>query len=374
MAVLGSGGVLEISREIPDAIALTTARLNVGSISLANQAYWAGDRVIIAAEDGVPFDVNGDGYADCPDGHGFYREGIWTTGPALDFNTGGQTGDNAPFYHGFIQTVNLVAQNGDQLIAQNGDTLIGVTGIEEDSDRYNNSTSTGLSKQVDGYISRDVLDRIKLWTTEAAGHSESGTEKPLLRVKPGNFLITKYDDDSTYTAAINSAVAALKPLTLADSELPLKSVITLPSGFDVLCEDANREWKLQCDLEEWILSIDASNLDITSIGETFGENIKSLVRGAGSLQFLAENKNVSNEEDGLSLLRLVLLTQNQCNTKGRFYIYKDRNEQAPRVNGSVYYECEILLTNTRLNTRATELIAGTADFVATSEIKLKVAA
>ena len=374
MAVLGSGGVLEISREIPDAIALTPARLNVGSISLANQAYWAGDRVIIAAEDGVPFDVNGDGYADCPDGHGFYREGIWTTGPALDFNTGGQTGDNAPFYHGFIQTVNLVAQNGDQLIAQNGDTLIGVTGIEEDSDRYNNSTSTGLSKQVDGYISRDVLDRIKLWTTEAAGHSESGTEKPLLRVKPGNFVITKYDDDSTYTAAINSAVATLKPLVLPDSEQTLTSVIALPSDFDALCADANREWKLQCDLEEWILSIDASNLDITSIGETFGENIKSLVRGAGSLQFLAENKNVSNEEDGLSLLRLVLLTQNQCNTKGRFYIYKDRNEQAPRVNGSVYYECEILLTNTRLNTRATELIAGTADFVATSEIKLKVAA
>jgi hypothetical protein len=374
MAVLGSGGVLEISREIPDAIALTTARLNVGSISLANQAYWAGDRVIIAAEDGVPFDVNGDGYADCPDGHGFYRSGTWDIGPALDFNTFGQTGDNAPFYHGFINEFNLITQGGDQLITQSGDSLIGIDGIEEESDKYNTSATTGLSKQVDGYISRDVLDRIKLWTTEAAGHSESGTEKPLLRVKPGNFVITKYDDTAKYISAIDSAVATLKPLVLPDSEQTLKSVITLPSDFDVLCADANREWKLQCDLEEWILSIDASNLDITSIGETFGENIKSLVRGAGSLQFLAENKNVSNEEDGLSLLRLVLLTQNQCNTKGRFYIYKDRNEQAPRVNGSVYYECEILLTNTRLNTRATELIAGTADFVATSEIKLKVAA
>jgi len=373
MAVLGSGGVLEISREIPNAMALTPARLNVGSISLANQAYWSGDRVILAAEDGVPFDVNGDGYADCPDGHGFYRSGTWDIGPALDFNTGGQTGDNAPFYHGFIATDNLVTQNNDQIIAQNGDSLIVALGSERESDKYNNATSTGLSKQVDGFISRDVLDRVKLWTTEAAGHSESGTEKPLLRVKPGNFIITKYDDETAYVQAINSAVAAIKPLTLIDSEVTLKSAISLPAGFDVLCENANRDWKLQCDLEEWILSIDASNLDATAIGETFGENIKSLVRGAGSLQFLAENKNVSSEEDGLSLLRLVLLTQNQCNTKARFYIYKNRNEQAPRVNGSVYYECEILLTNTRLNTRATELIAGTADFVATSEIKIKVA-
>jgi len=141
----------------------------------------------------------------------------------------------------------------------------------------------------------------------------------------------------------------------------------------VLCDDANRDWKLQCDLEEWILSIDASNLDVTAIGETFGENIKSLVRGAGSLQFQVENRYSSNQENSLSLLRLVLLTQNQCNTKARFYIYKDRSVNSPKIDGSVYYECDILLSSTRLNTRVTEVIAGTADFVATSEIKLKVA-
>ena len=344
MAVLGSGGVLEISREIPNAMALTPARLNVGSISLANQAYWSGDRVILAAEDGVPFDVNGDGYADCPDGHGFYRGSIWAPGIVLAFYTGDLT-DGSDFYHA----------------------------TEQDFSKYNNENNTGLTKQFDGFINRDLLDRIKFWTTEAAGHSGSGTEKPLLRVKPGNFIITKYDDDASYVQAINSAVAAIKPLTLLDSEVTLKSAISLPAGFDVLCDDANRDWKLQCDLEEWILSIDASNLDVTAIGETFGENIKSLVRGAGSLQFQVENRYSSNQENSLSLLRLVLLTQNQCNTKARFYIYKDRSVNSPKIDGSVYYECDILLSSTRLNTRVTEVIAGTADFVATSEIKLKVA-
>ena len=337
MAVLGSGGVLDISREIPDAMALTAARLNADSISLANQAYWAGDRIIIAAAGGVPFDVNGDGYADCPDGHGFYAGSSWVLGPSR-------------------------SSLGAAAYVSGGDS----------GAFYNTASTTGLTTQVDGYMSRDVLDRIKLWTTEGAAHSETGTEKPLVTVKPSNFIIAHYDNDSTYTSAIDAAANAIQPLTLSDSEQRLESVITLPTGFNVVCE--NRDWKLQCDLEEWVMSIDASNLDTTAIGETFGEHVKSLVRGAGSLQFLAEHSSVDTEQDGLALLRLVLLTQNQCNTKARFHIYKNRSAPSPRIDGSVYYECDILLTNTRLNTRATEVIAGTADFVATSEIKLKVAA
>lgn len=366
MAVLGSGGVLNISREIPDAMALTVARLNADSISLANQAYWAGDRIIIAAADGVPFDVNGDGYADCPDGHGFYRGSAWDTGPALAFYVGGLT-DGAPFYnYGYP----LLTQSGDTITTQDGDDLL-FPGLAADEDWYNTTATTGLTTQIDGYMSRDVLDRIKLWTTEGAAHSETGTEKPLVTVKPSNFIIAHYDNDATYASAINTAANSIQPLTLPDSEQRLESVITLPAGFSVVCE--NRDWKLQCDLEEWVMSIDASNLDTTAIGETFGEHVKSLVRGAGSLQFLAEHSYVDTEQDGLALLRLVLLTQNQCNTRARFYIYKDRSAPSPRIDGSVYYECDILLTNTRLNTRATEVIAGTADFVATSEIKLKVA-
>ena len=373
MAVLGSGGILEISREIPDAMALTAARVNASTISLNNQAYWAGDRVIIAGADGVPVDVNGDGYADCPDGHGFYRGSPWDLGPALAFYTGELT-DGAPFYDQFTAFDILITQSGNTLITQSEDTLIGLNGSEDDNDRYNTAATTGLSTQVDGYLSRDVLDRIRLWSAEAEGHSESGTEKPISLVNPGNFIIAHYDSNASYTSAIDSAASSIKPLTLASSEQRLESVITLPAGFDVVCDDANRDWKLQCDLQEWVMSIDAANLDTTAIGETFGEHVKALVRGAGSLQFLAEHSSVSAEQDSLALLRLVLLTHNQCNTRARFHLYKERTAPSPKIDGSVYYECDILLTNTRLNTRATEIIAGTADFVATSEIKVKVAA
>lgn len=375
MAVLGTGGVLDISRAIPAPLALTSARINTGgattTISLTNSGYWTGDRIIIASSLGVPFDVNGDGYADCPDGHGFYRGGTWVTGISRAFYTGGLT-DGSPFYHKYIDTFTLITQSGDILITQSGDEFIGTTTEGDTDDVYNNPTNTGLTTQADGYMSRDELDRIRLWSTEAAAHAAAGTEKAVSKVKCGNFIVAYYDDLPAYSTSIDTAAAQINALTLLQSEQELANVITLPAGFAAICEDANRNWKIQCDLEEWVMSIDAANLDTTAIGETFGEHVKSLVRGAGTLQFQAEHRSLTGAEDGLALLRLVLLTQNQCNTRARFHLYKNRLEGGALIDGSVYYECDILLTNSRLNTRATEVIAGTADFVATSEIKIKV--
>jgi hypothetical protein len=373
MAVLGVGGVLDISRAIPEPVALSSARINTGgattTISLTNTGYWAGDRIIIASSLGVPFDVNGDGYADCPDGHGIYRGGTWDTGVSRAFYTGSNT-DTSPFYHQYTETLNLVTQSGNQLVTQAGDALIGLSSAEDSEDFYNNTANTGLSTQADGYMSRDELDRIRLWTTEAAAHSASGTEKAVSKVKCGNFVVTYYDDAVQYVTAINTAATTLNTLTLLQSEQLLASVVTLPAGFAASCDDANRNWKMQCDLEEWALSIDATNLDTTAIGETFGEHVKSLVRGAGTLQFHVDHRVVAGQEDSLSLLRLVMMINNRCNTKARFYLYKDRPSRGSQLSGSAYYECQILMTNSKINTRASDITVGTTDFVATSEIKI----
>jgi|TARA_Y100000289_G_C3928695_1_gene155065 hypothetical protein len=348
MAVLGTGGLLEISREIPNPMALSYQRLNIGStpytITFASPSYWQGDRIILAADGGLPIDINGNGYADCPDGHGMYRGSTWALGPNRAWYSGSET-DNAPFYNS----------------AGNSNSF------------YNTAAATGLTKQTDAYMSRDLLDRIRLWTTEAAAHSQSGTEKAFINVKPKNFVIARYFDNATYASAIDSAIASIADLVI-NGESVLSVLITLPAGFHVPCEDGNRDYSLQAYLQRWVLSLDAASLDTTAIGQTFGENIKSLVRGAGSINFMADHRSVAGEQDTLALLRLVMLLQNQCNTKAKFYLYKNRNEADPKIDGSVYYECEIVLTNSNLNTVAGDITTGTADFVATSEIALKVAA
>ena len=145
------------------------------------------------------------------------------------------------------------------------------------------------------------------------------------------------------------------------SEQLLEEAIVLPSIFNEIC-DASREWTLQCGLQKWALSVDAANLDSTAIGEVFGEHVKSLVRGAGSLELLIDHRQESGEVDPMTILRLTLLTQNQCNSNAKFYLYKNRNETTSQIKGSAYYQCDLLLTNTRINVQANDLITGTADF------------
>lgn len=349
MAILGTGGLLELSRETPQPMALTAARLNRTaspiSVSLANQGYWTGDRVVIASSRGVPIDSNNDNYADCPDGHGFYRGSVWETGPARSFYTGSNTDTSSQYKTG------------------------------GNSDRwYNRSASTGQTTVFDAYIHRDELDRITFYSSEANAYDGGSTGRyDLAAVDPGNFVIAAYSSNAGFTSAMNSLATSIQGATLTESEQPADSVTALPSLFGELCSSANRQWLLQGGLEEWALNIDASNLDTTAIGETFGENVKALVRGSGTLQFEVDHRDRSTEYDSMMLMRLVLMTQNQCNTNAKFHLYKNRSESTDQVNGTAYYECDILLTNTKINTRVTDIISGTADFVATSSIKLRVA-
>jgi hypothetical protein len=81
MALFGNGGTLELSREWPKPMALRPSAIGYGlspiRIEFGNQDYWTGDQIIFACASGLPFDQNGDGYADAPDGHGIYRGGQW---------------------------------------------------------------------------------------------------------------------------------------------------------------------------------------------------------------------------------------------------------------------------------------------------------
>ena len=529
MALLGNGGILELSREWPEPMALTRDAISYTTtpvrIDLGNDDFWTGDRILFTSANGIPLDLNGDGYADCPEGHGIYRGSIYELGPARDFYDGPETNENGPHYrveHLGIDssqinnsplpaTLTVNASNfktGDRVIFAsttgvpidfNGDGYadcpsgLGVyagsywqvgpardhtttendpyyqtgddtaafynsnaaTGlttnftayiVKDANNRvrfysapgagateyvilpadcgnivlskyqdtagyaaavadaaadiadfvlspteqaledliplpsllnffyYNRPEDTGFSTQFDAYIEQDALGRIRLYNTEIGAHNADSTAaKTLRRVDCGNFIVSRYSELPTYTAALNSAANSIKPLTLPSTSQPLSDIITVPAAITSTADDpALRGWLFQADLQEWALDIDAANLDMTAIGETFGENTKALVRGAGSLQFLVDHKPVSQGQDTLALMRIVLLTQQGCKSNAKFWLYKDRDNRCGRISGSLYYQCDILLTNTRINTRADQIIAGTTDFVATGEIAIKI--
>jgi hypothetical protein len=303
------------------------------SITLGNEDYWTGDRVLLHFPDGTPY---GEGN---PSGRGMYYGGIWELSAAKQH----------------------VTALDDQYYQADDAELF-----------YDNSA---IDTTTNGYINVDALGRIRLFTSEIAAHNLITANEILLKsIQTGNFVLARYSANGTYTSAVVAAANAIKPLTLPSDSQELDEVITPPAGLAAISGDPDqRGWLFQCDLEEWALDIDASNLDMTAIGETFGEHTKALVRGAGTLQFMLEHRVQSGEQDALTLLRLVLLTQQYCKSSAKFHVYKNRTPVSNEVGGSVYYDCSILLTNSKISIRAGDIISGTSDFVVTGEVKLRVA-
>ena len=374
MALLGNGGILELSREWPEPMALAPEAINYETtpvrIDLGNPLYWTGDYVTIASAAGLPFDQNGDGYADAPDGHGIYRGGKWLTGPSRAWYTGSET-DQSPFYERF--PAYLMTQDGDSITTQDGDRFFEFTGQDGNKYFYNRPEDTGLSTQISAYIHVDGLDRIRLFTDEISAHNlDTANELTPLPISIDNFVIARASSAPAYITALDEAATAIRTLPLPSTTQLLEDVVTSPAGLAAVADDPDqRGWLIQCELEEWALDIDATSLDMTAIGETFGEQTKALVRGAGSLQFVIDHKVQAGEQDGMTLLRLVLLTQNSCKSSAKFHLYRNRTPIGPQVGTTAYYDCDLLLTNSRISVRAGDLITGSTDFVVTGEIGLR---
>jgi len=71
-------------------------------------------------------------------------------------------------------------------------------------------------------------------------------------------------------------------------------------------------------------------------------------------------------------MQLLLLTEKGAKAEAQFFMITDRENTVGKLApGDLYYECEILVTNTAINTRTEGVIVGTAQFVTTGPIELK---
>jgi len=372
MAILGTNGVLDLSEPIPSPLVLSKQRLNVSSspysITVANSQYNTGDHVVIASKTGVPFELN-TSYADCPDGYSLYLGSKWKRTPTRG-DQGDIAGSNYMYYY--------LDSNGSPV----GSTLDGAGFYAQAS------SFPGPTTYLHAFINKDALDRVRFWSTEAAAHANStqdangntlGTELAVQNIGSENMILARYDSSwasgviSDYLTAVVTAANQVGAVSLPQPEQLLETVITLPQGMLDVAANENRTFDSQLHLTGWSLSLNNANLDTTAIGETFGESVGSIARGSGSLQFVIEHEVQSGSLDSLSLLKAVIKLQSQAKAKAKFYLYKNRSVADPRTDGSAYYECDIILTNCRLNARPKDLMAGVVDFVATSKVNLRLA-
>jgi len=187
------------------------------------------------------------------------------------------------------------------------------------------------------------------------------------------YLFSDVQDEATSVSICASAPDYDFPLA-GSSEYGNADV--LPRGINVFPTP-----QALCNVREYSLSLDAPAIDTTLVGEKFGENVKSLVNGGGSVEFFIDRTCLSEDREEASWLLFNLLTLTEGGASGSpteteawFYLYENRscNDSScfPPLGGSLYYKANILITQTAVNVRPTEVIAGTAEFVTTGEVKL----
>lgn len=396
MAVLGNGGKLELRREAPAPCVIRPEDLNQGSNSFEVhcEGYWPGDHVIISGPpSGLPILIDGnpqviDGVASYFGGDLFVaanRSQI-TAEDDTFYKTAaeqypvGEFGDDANFYY--------VGQDGPDPNPDPDEPI----------------------RQIEGYLCVDSLGNVRLYSTRCEGLSCCGEE--LLdfggnggRLDFDYFLLSHVGSTEYNNAVLNCTgnygeyvfndVAeddgTPDPNRFEDSICADPPTYQQPEAGTGEFDNADVQprgrvnqgpdplWRFICDLQEWSLELDAPSVDTTGVGEKFGEAVKSLVTGGGSADFFIDRTcfNSDRQDNGLYMMQLLLMTERGATANARFYLIDRSQDQescqpncSGQLPGMLWYETQILITRNAVNIRPTELVAGTAQFVTTGEIRL----
>lgn len=380
MAVLGIDGIVRLRREAPDPLLISSSALrgDINVIVLNTQDYWSGDEVYLYSAQGLPFS------GECALGVAMYQGGYWDVGP----NRSHIADNDDVFYISSIK--NLVTQQGDQLITQASDSLI-FNGFDDDEDFY-----CGPGIQSGNYfIYRDALNRISFYDNYcAAVNGDTDARISLAQYDFGSMLLAPAGTRE-YNDALTECVAAAGEYTFSDvrDEVTLESICNYapayesPAAGDTEYDDANLEprswvngfpWVLMCNLQEWSLELDSSAIDTTQVGEKFGENIKSVVTGGGKFDFLVGEAGQGSTDDRAVdpsyLMQLLMMSDRGAKAEAEFWLMQRKQGSGCSVlaQGGLYYKTTLLITNIAVNVRATDVIVGSASFVTSGEISLKV--
>lgn len=348
MAIDGEIGTLTLSRSWPPAVVLTDELLDApGSVvrlRLEEPGFLNGDQVLLTAPLGVPFDILGTGYANCPDGHSFWGDAA-SSGPA----TLHRVGADPPFW-----------------------------GPDDNATFWEHPGTVGLSQQATAYIHRDALDRATLYSLEVAAVNGGELGRLPLRLVGFDRLILSVASNRAGYAAALLALAPSIPRP-AEPEVLLEDLAPdLPPEIrDAGAAADERGWKRQADLSGWELETDTGVLDQGAIGEAFGAVLAGQVKGAGSFSGELSNTYDPGVSPSSAMLRLQLLTEKGATATIRLLV-----ADGPRghSNGScfirqdcLFYELDILLTNVRLSTQAGETKKIRGQFASIGDVRFVIA-
>jgi len=351
MAVLGIEGYVRFRREAPAPIILpvTVLRPDLDTLQVNSSDFWNGDEVYVSTPNGLPLSADA-----LPEGVGCYYGSYWELG-------GNRT---------------HVTAEDDEYYVSDDDTVY----------FYNRGTPVNSATY---FIYRDQLGRLSFYENRAAALNGGTSGRVDLKQLNFSYMLIAAAGTEEYNNALAECVAAAGEYRLSDvtDEITLESIcdyfpeyLSPEAGADEY-DDAELSprrwvggfpWLIQGEIREWSIELNSENINTTSVGQKFGESVKAVVSGGGTFDFIVERRTEEERYDSTSLMQLLLLTEKGAKAEAEFFMITDRiNTYGKLAPGDLYYKCDILVTNTAVNTRASDAIVGTAQFVTTGPIELK---
>lgn len=351
MAVLGVEGYVRFRREAPSPIVVTASalRADIDTFQVQSTEFWNGDEVYLLTPRGLPLSADA-----LPEGVGCYYGSYWELGP---------------------NRIHVTSETDEYYVSADDNVYF-----------YNRGTPVNTGTY---FIYRDQLGRVSLYTTRSAALSGGTNDRVDLKQLDFTYMLIAAAGTEDYANALAECLAATGEYRLSDvtDEVTLESICDnapaylSPAAGSAEYDDAELSprrwvggfpWLVQGQLREWSIELNSENVNVTAVGQKFGESIKSIVSGGGSFDFIVERRTDEDKYDTTSLLQLLLLTEKGAKAEAEFFMISSRTETyGGLAPGDLYYKCDILVTNTAVNTRASDAIVGTAQFVTTGPIELK---
>lgn len=376
MAVLGIGGRFVLKRKAPDPCIIFTDRLLGRDPLLIDDAsnqildicngYITGDRVHAV---GLPIDV--EGIPIKPNGWAMYQGSAWYVGP----NRQHIENESDQFYRDTEEYPLGQAGDSGRFYASAGDEVEPGLPVPEDPENEYFIHVNGVG-YVSFYTSRcDALkgcpeNRINLWKVGlpmVLGPYGSATyNNAIAECLPewGDYRYSQVQEGA-YQICYDVPTFELPEAGKGDYE----NADVIPRG----SATKGYIWEVMCGIREWTLNLSAPEVDTTAVSEKFGEAVKSLVSGGGSLEFFIDKTcHPEGINNPLLLMELLLMTDKNSQATAEFWMLTDNNkcDDPCKPAGSLFYEADILVTQNSVNLRPTDLVAGVANFVTTGEIRL----
>lgn len=313
MTVLGHNGRLRLRRETPSTVTVPSSALDAttNTLTVPEPGIWTGDQLKLESTRGLPINIDSSGIID--------SQGLAVPDCA----------DGYGFYEGSTW---IKSPTRSHINSNNAEFYRSLQNIPQDSGYfYCRPKDVGSTTTATYYCYRDQLDRVSLYATRA---------EALTGTTDGRITLFNVDFD----------------------ELTLTQIL-------------GNDWNIQSQLLSWSLNLNAPEIDTTAIGERYGDAVKSLITGSGSLDFFIDRTEIAGYSDGTYLLNLLLLTEQGCASEAEFWMITDREARTDCGNyllpGDLYYSATILITSVAINTRPDEILAGSLNFATIGTVALR---